>query len=65
MGEKTKIGVRNKRRDMNDMLKSLQKDGDITEDDLKKALTKVQELTDDISKKIDDAVAEKEKEIMD
>lgn len=65
MGEKTKIGVRNKRRDMNDMLKSLQKDGEITEDDLKKALTKVQELTDDISKKIDEAVAEKEKEIMD
>lgn len=64
MGEKTKIAVRNQRRDMNDMLKSTQKDGDITEDELKKALTKVQELTDETTKKIDEVVAEKEKEIM-
>ena len=64
MGEKTKIAIRNQRRDMNDMLKSIQKDGDITEDELKKALTKVQELTDEFSKKIDEVVAEKEKEIM-
>ena len=64
MGEKSKIAVRNQRRDMNDILKSIQKDGDITEDELKKALTKVQELTDEITKKIDEVVAEKEKEIM-
>lgn len=64
MGEKTKIAVRNQRRDMNDMLKSVQKDGDITEDELKKALTKVQDLTDEYSKKIDEVVSEKEKEIM-
>lgn len=64
MGEKTKIAIRNQRRDMNDMLKSIQKDGDITEDELKKALTKVQDLTDEFSKKIDEVVAEKEKEIM-
>ncbi|MBR4985424.1 MAG: ribosome recycling factor [Proteobacteria bacterium] len=64
MGEKSKIAVRNQRRDMNDMLKSIQKDGDITEDELKKALTKVQDLTDEITKKIDEVVAEKEKEIM-
>ena len=47
------------------MLKSTQKDGDITEDELKKGLTKVQELTDDVTKKIDEIVAEKEKEILD
>lgn len=64
MGEKSKIAIRNQRRDMNDMLKSIQKDGDITEDELKKALTKVQDLTDEYSKKIDEVVAEKEKEIM-
>lgn len=64
MGEKTKISVRNQRRDMNDMLKSVQKDGEITEDDLKKALTKVQEMTDDVTKKIDEVISEKEKEIM-
>ena len=64
LGEKTKIAVRNQRRDMNDMLKSMQKDGDITEDELKKGLTKVQEMTDEVTKKIDEVVAEKEKEIM-
>lgn len=64
LGEKTKIAVRNQRRDLNDMLKSMQKDGDITEDDLKRGLAKVQEYTDDVTKKIDEVVAEKEKEIM-
>ena len=64
LGEKTKIAIRNQRRDMNDMLKSMQKDGDITEDELKKGLTKVQEMTDEVTKKIDEVVAEKEKDIM-
>ena len=64
MGEKTKIAIRNQRRDMNDMLKSMQKDGDITEDELKKALTKVQDTTEEFTKKVDEVVAEKEKEIM-
>ncbi|MCL2325187.1 MAG: ribosome recycling factor [Proteobacteria bacterium] len=64
LGEKTKIAVRNQRRDINDLLKSMQKDGEITEDDLKRSLTKVQEITDEVTKKIDEVVAEKEKEIM-
>ena len=64
LGEKSKIAVRNQRRDLNDMLKSMQKDGDITEDELKKGLAKVQEYTDEVTKKIDEVVAEKEKEIM-
>lgn len=64
LGEKTKIAVRNQRRDLNDMLKSMQKDGDITEDELKKGLAKVQDYTDEVTKKIDEVVAEKEKEIM-
>lgn len=64
LGEKTKIAIRNIRRDSNDMIKEMQKDGDITEDELKRGLTKIQEATDDAVKKIDDIVAEKEKEIM-
>lgn len=64
IGEKTKIAIRNQRRDINDVLKSTQKDGDITEDELKKGLAKVQELTDEVTKKIDEIVAEKEKEIL-
>ena len=64
MGEKSKIAVRNQRRDMNDMIKQLKKDGEISEDDEKRGLTKVQELTEQATKKIDEVVAEKEKEIM-
>ena len=64
LGEKTKIAIRNIRRDSNDMIKEMQKDGDITEDELKRGLTKIQEATDNAVKKIDDIVAEKEKEIM-
>ncbi len=64
LGEKAKIAVRNQRRDMNDMAKEMQKDGDITEDDLKRVLAKIQEATDEVGKKIDEIVADKEKEIM-
>ena len=64
LGEKTTIAVRNQRRDMNDIVKEMQKSGEITEDDLKRALTKIQDATDDCIKKIDEVVAEKEKEIM-
>ncbi|MBQ3894508.1 MAG: ribosome recycling factor [Clostridia bacterium] len=64
LGEKTKIAVRNQRRDMNDIVKEMQKSSEITEDDLKRALTKIQEATDDCMKKIDEVVSEKEKEIM-
>ena len=63
-GEKAKISVRNQRRDTNELLKTLQKDGEASEDDVKRALTKVQEATDEYIKKIDLVVAEKEKEIM-
>lgn len=64
MGEKSKIAVRSQRRDLNELFKTMQKDGDITEDDLKRSLAKVQELTDDVTKKIDEVIVEKEKEIM-
>lgn len=63
-GEDAKISVRNARRDANDTIKSLEKDGDIPEDDAKKALDRVQKITDDLVKSIDEVVAKKEKEIM-
>ena len=62
--EDAKISMRNARRDANEMLKAMEKDGDIPEDDSKKAQTEVQRLTDDCIKAIDEAVAKKEKEIM-
>jgi ribosome recycling factor len=64
MGEDSKIAIRNLRRDANDALKKLEKNHEITEDDLKKALDGIQKATDKTSKEIDEIVAGKEKEIM-
>ena len=64
MGEQAKVAVRNLRRDANDHLKKEQKDGELTEDDLKKELDKVQKTIEAAIKKIDDIVAVKDKEIM-
>jgi ribosome recycling factor len=63
-GEEHKVAVRNVRRDANDMLKEYQKDGEITEDELKKALERVQKETDAGIQSIDELVAKKEKEVM-
>ncbi len=62
--EQSRVSIRNARRDANDELKKVQKNGDISEDDLKKGETEVQKLTDTYVAKIDDAVKAKEKEIM-
>ena len=64
MGEDAKVAIRNLRRDVNDHLKKAQKDGELTEDDLKKELDKVQKTTDKAVKDIDDIVAAKDKEIL-
>jgi len=62
--ENNRVAVRNIRRDINDTIKKAQKDGEITEDDMKASLDEVQKVTDDYVKKIDNLLAEKEKEIM-
>jgi ribosome recycling factor len=62
--EDYKIGIRNIRRDSNDILKSLKKDGDISEDDAFKAQDQVQKITDEFIAKIDTVYKEKEKEIL-
>ena len=64
MGEESKVAVRNLRRDMNDMLKKQQKNGEISEDELANELDDVQKKIDAAIKDIDKIVAEKEKEIM-
>ena len=64
MCEDKKIAVRNIRRDANEMLKGLKKDGDISEDESFKAQDQVQKITDEFIKEIDDAYAAKEKEIL-
>ena len=64
MGEESKVAVRNLRRDANDHLKKMEKDHAITEDDLKGALEDVQKMVEKIEKKIDEIIANKDKEIM-
>jgi len=62
--EDYKVAIRNIRRDSNEMLKDLQKEGDISEDDSFKAQKLVQEATDGYIKKLDEIFAMKEKEIL-
>ncbi len=64
MSEDHKIAVRNIRRDSNELLKGLKKDGDISEDDAFKAQDQVQKITDENINLIDDVNKEKEKEIL-
>ena len=63
-GEAAKVAVRNIRRDANEFLKKEGKAESISEDEVKDIQDDVQKLTDKYIAKIDDAVAEKTKEIM-
>ncbi len=63
-GDEAKVAIRNERRDLVEKYKAMKKNAEITEDDLKDSDKKVQTLTDKYVAKIDDMVAEKEKEIM-
>ncbi len=63
IAEDTKVGVRNARRQGNDEIKALEKEG-LPEDDGKRLLDEIQKLTDDFIKKIDTLFEEKEKDIM-
>ena len=63
-GENAKVAVRNIRRDANDTFKKMQKNDEISEDDLKDAEEKIQKITDKAIEKIDKAVENKTKEIL-
>lgn len=62
--EEAKVAVRNVRRDANDELKKLEKNGEITEDDLRGYGDDIQKLTDEFIAKVDEAAKEKEQEIL-
>jgi len=62
--EDYKVSVRNTRRDTNELLKGLKKDGEISEDDFFRAQDQVQNITDDYIKLVDKTCQEKEKEIL-
>jgi ribosome recycling factor len=64
MAEEARVRIRSHRRDGMDSAKKTQKSGDITEDELRTVEKEIQELTDKSVKRIDEAVATKEAEIM-
>jgi len=62
--EQGRVAVRNVRRDAMDHLKKLEKDGDISQDEHRGLSDQVQKLTDEHIKRVDEALAGKEKEIL-
>ena len=62
--EDAKVALRNIRRDSNEELKKLQKDGTMSEDELRRSEADIQKLTDQYVQKVDHVLAVKEKEIM-
>lgn len=64
LAENGKVAVRNVRRDGMEMVKAEQKNGDITEDELKFLEEKIQKMTDNYVEKIDIVSENKEKEVM-
>ena len=62
--EEAKVAMRNIRRDGMDYVKKLKKDSAITEDEQKKAEKDLQDMLDKFIKKVDEALAAKEKELM-
>ena len=62
--EDAKVAMRNVRRDGMDYVKKLKKNSEITEDDQKKAEKDLQDMLDKYIKKVDEALAAKEKELM-
>jgi ribosome recycling factor len=62
-GESGKVSIRSVRKETNEELRKLQKEG-ASEDDVKKAEEKVQQLTDSYSQKVEVMISDKEKEIM-
>jgi ribosome recycling factor len=63
--EESKVAIRNIRRDANELIKSLQKDGEISEDDERRHQDEIQKLTDQYTKLADEQLSFKEAEIMD
>lgn len=63
-GEESKVAIRNERRHANDKLKKMQKNSELTEDDLKSFEMEVQKMTDEHIKLIDQIIKDKEVEIL-
>jgi ribosome recycling factor len=66
MGEEIRTAIRNVRRDHNENIKRIEKDKSVglSEDAVRKALDQIQKITDEFIKEVDDAIQNKEAEIM-
>jgi ribosome recycling factor len=64
ISEESRTAIRQVRRDVNDRLKKLLKDKEISEDDERRALKEVQDLTDAHIKKVDEVVKKKDQELL-
>jgi len=64
LGEAAKTAIRNVRRDVNDAIKKLEKNKDISQDEMHTGLDDVQKITDEHTADIDKRVKEKEGEVM-
>ena len=62
--EEGRISLRNVRRDVNEQVKKLEKDGKISQDEMRSAHDRVQKLTDDSIAQVNQLIEKKEKEIM-
>jgi ribosome recycling factor len=64
IGEDARVAVRNVRRDANEKIKRLEKEHELSQDDMRTKQEAIQKLTDAFIKKVDEAVAAKEKEVL-
>jgi ribosome recycling factor len=64
MAEEARVAIRHVRRDANEVLKKLQKDSKITEDELKKGTEQIQKMTDETISQVDKIAENKEQDIM-
>lgn len=64
MGEKSKVSIRNIRKDSNDEIKKLEKENAYSKDEIKKAYDEIQKITDGYCDKIDILVKDKESELL-
>ena len=62
--EEGKVAIRNVRRDFNDKLKTMEKNHEVSEDDVKKGLEKLQKITDECIKEAEKLSETKEKDVL-
>lgn len=64
MAEDIRVSIRNHRRDANEHLKKVEKEGAVTKDDVKRAQERIQKITDGQTGEVDKLLATKEAEVM-